>query len=157
VSIDEKFRPHMKVFPATELPPYSEPVLPSEMQVGRVYFALQYLDRDLLVPHLYPLIFLGDDLDGNPRNMRFFQDFDSYSAGVRYASRGQEHSECFQTYGPDEGKHIFDYDHALNCSRDAPWTDETLLRSISTFVTRQKNPVTLIHVPSGFPSREYFV
>src|ERR1700742_3326780 len=78
LSIDEKFRPYVKTFPATELPPYAEPISSEEMQAGRVYFAVQFLDRDLLVPHLYPLIFLGLDLDGESRNMRYFQDFDSY-------------------------------------------------------------------------------
>jgi hypothetical protein len=80
----------LKVFPATELPSYGEPVSPDEMQAWRVYFALQYLDRDLLVPRLYPLIFLGHDLDGGRRNMRFFQDFDSYRARVRYANKDEE-------------------------------------------------------------------
>lgn len=113
MEIDEKFRPYVKTFPATELMPYAEPVSPQEMQDGRVYFALQFLDRDLLVPHLYPLIFLGHDLDGESRNLRYFQDFESYVAGVRYGRHDEENSTCFQVYGPEEGKHIFDYEHAL--------------------------------------------
>lgn len=134
--IDERFRPYVKVFPATELPPYGEPVSPDEMQPGRVYFALQYQDPDLLVPNVYPLIFLGHDLDGDRRNMRFFQDFDSYRAGLRYESRSEGDRESFQVYGPDEGKHIFDYEHALRslmrCAltrRDIADVDERIRRS----------------------------
>ena len=113
LEIDENFRPYLKTYPATELVPYAEPVSPQEMQEGRVYFVLQFLDRDFLVPHLYPLIFLGLDLDGDSRNLRYFQDFDSYMAGVRYGGHGEEDSSCFHVYGPEEGKHIFDYEYAL--------------------------------------------
>ena len=113
MEIDEKFKPYVKTFPATELKPYAEPVSPQEMHVGRVYFALQFSGRGLLVPHLYPLIFLGHDLDGENRDLRYFQDFDSYLAGVRYGTQEEENSECFQAYGAEEGKHVFDYEHAL--------------------------------------------
>ena len=137
MTIDERFRRNVKVFPATELPPYGEPVSPDEMQEGRVYFALQYQDRDLLVPHLYPLIFLGHDLDGDGRNSRVFQDFDSHRAGVRYDSCSEDEAECFQVYGPDEGKHIFDYEHALRllmrCAlvrRETTDVDQRIRRSV---------------------------
>ena len=113
MEIDEKFRPYVKTFPATELMPYAEPILPQEMQEGRVYFALQFFDHDLLVPHLYPLIFLGHDLDGDSKNLRYFQDFDSYTAGIRYDTKTDEDSACFQVCGPDGGNHIFEYEHAL--------------------------------------------
>ena len=113
MTIDEKFRPYVKTFPATELPPYAEPIPSEEMQVGRVYFALQFLDGALLVPHLYPLIFLGLDLDGGSRNMHYFQDFDSYRAGVRYGSHSEEESASFHIYQSNTGRPIFDYEHAL--------------------------------------------
>lgn len=113
LEIDDKFRRYVKTFPATELPPYGEPASSEEMQEGRVYFALQYLDRDGLVPHCYPLIYLGNDLDGDSENLRFFQHFDSYRAGVRYSAHREEDSECFEVYEPDQGKHIFEFENAL--------------------------------------------
>ena len=113
MDIDQKFKLDVKSFPATELKSYAEPASPDEMHHGRVYFVLQFMDRDLLVPHLYPLIFLGHDLDGDKRNLRYFQDFESYIAGVRYGSHGEEDSACFHVYGPEDGKHIFDYEYAL--------------------------------------------
>lgn len=76
------------------------------MREGRVYFAVQFSDRGLLVPHMYPLIFLGHDLDRDSRGLRYFQDFDSYIAGVRYGKHGEEESACFQAYGPEQGQHI---------------------------------------------------
>jgi hypothetical protein len=83
------------------------------MKDGRVYFALQFLDRDLLVPVLYPLVFLGFNLDGNDPSLRFFQDFESFAAGIRYSTRSDNDSEYFHVYGPEDGKHIFEYEHAL--------------------------------------------
>jgi hypothetical protein len=113
MEIDEQLRPYVKIFPATELKPYAEPVSPNEMKEGRVYFALQFLDEELLVPVLQPLIFLGYNLDGEDPNLRYFQHFDSFIAGVRYPAPEQEELQCFEAYGPEEGKHIFEYDHAL--------------------------------------------
>jgi hypothetical protein len=113
MEIDERFRPYVKTFPATELKPYAEPVSPQEMKEGRVYFALQFLDKDLLVPVLQPLVFLGYNLDGDDPDLRYFQDFGSFLAGVRFPACEQEGLECFEAYGPDEGKHIFEYHHAL--------------------------------------------
>jgi hypothetical protein len=112
LSVDEEFRPNLRTFPARELKPNAEPVSPDEMEVGRVYFALQYLDPDLLVPTLYPMIFLGVDLDGEKRGRRYFQHFDSFQEGIQYGTTGQEAGH-FEAYGPEGGKHIFEYERAI--------------------------------------------
>ena len=136
MEIDEKLRRYVKTFPATELPPYAEPVSPQEMQEGRVYFAVFFSAPGLLVPRVYPLIFLGHDLDGDSANRRYFQDFDSYVAGVRYGKHGEEEAACFEVCGPEAGKHIFDYEHALKvlmrCAltrRDMVDVDQRIRRS----------------------------
>ena len=138
MTIDEKLRRYIKVFPATELPPYGEPVSPDEMRVGQVYFSLHFLDKDLLVPCLQPLIFLGVDLDGENKNERYFQDFNSHRAGVRYGGRRDGESACFEVCGPDGGNHIFDYEHALRllmlCGltrHDIADVDERIRRSVT--------------------------
>jgi hypothetical protein len=112
LSGDEWFKDYVKTFPATELKPYAEPVMPEQTQKGRVYFGLHFLDDDFLVPTLQPLIFLGC-LDSDDPSRRFFQDFDSFRAGVRFSTRSDEDSRHFEVYGPDEGNHIFEYEHAL--------------------------------------------
>jgi hypothetical protein len=112
VENDEHQKRYIKTFPATELKPGSEPVSSDQMQEWRVYFALQFADPDLLVPVLYPLIFLGY-LDSDDPSLRFFQSLDSFIDGVRYSTRTDEQTEFFEVYGPDEGKHIFDYERAL--------------------------------------------
>jgi len=112
LSVDEQFRPKLKTFPARELQTYAEPVSPDAMQVGRVYFALQYEDPDLLVPRLYPMIFLGFDLDGGKVGRRYFQHFDSFREGVQHGTTGQEPGH-FEAYGPEGGRHIYEYERAL--------------------------------------------
>lgn len=114
MSGDEWFTKDIKTFPATELKPFAEPVTSDQMQEGRVYFALQYLDDDLFVPVLRPMLFLGY-LDAERPSLRYFQDFDSFRAGVRFSNRSEEDSAHFEVYGPDEGKHIFEYARALDC------------------------------------------
>ncbi len=104
---------HDRIFPATTLKSYAEPVSQTDMKQGRVYFALQFEDPDLLVPLLQPLIFLGHNIDGDDPSLRWFQDFDSYRAGVRYENSDPEERGSFHVYGTDEGKHIFEYRRAL--------------------------------------------
>src|ERR1700733_11823557 len=79
---EERFRPYIKTLPATELMPYAEPVEPADMKLGRVYFALQYLDDALLVPILTPLIFVGYHAD--EPELRVFQTYESFIGGLRY-------------------------------------------------------------------------
>lgn len=110
---EERFRPHIKTFPATELMPYAEPVEPNGMKQGRVYFALQYLDDAGLVPLLTPLIFVG--YDAEEPELRIFQSYESFLGGLRYHERTniEDWPHPFECYGPDEGKQIFEYDKAL--------------------------------------------
>jgi hypothetical protein len=113
MEMPKRIRPKITIFPARKLKPYAQPVDPARMEKGRVYFALQYLDYALFVPFLEPLIFLGFNLDRKNPDIRFFQGYESYIAGVRYKRARKAHRSDFHLYGPDEGKHIFDYEHAL--------------------------------------------
>lgn len=148
MAIDEKLRRYVKVFPATELLPYGEPVSPDEMQVGRVYFELYFLDADLLLPRLEPMIFLGVDLDGESKNERYFQDFNSYRGGVRYEKQPhEEESARFEVYGLDGGNHIFDYELALRvlmrCAldrRDKADVDQRIRRSADESSASESQP-----------------
>ncbi len=134
---DEWFAKNTKIFPATELKPFGEPVTPEQMKKGRVYFALHYLDEDMFVPIVHPMVFLGWNLAGDGPGLRYFQDFDSFRAGIRYPTRTEEESSHFEAYGPDEGKHIFEYDKALEllmtCAlrrREAATLDERILKDV---------------------------
>jgi hypothetical protein len=49
-------------FPARELTPYAEYVEADDLTVGKVYFDVTFLDKQMLVPELRPLVFVGRDL-----------------------------------------------------------------------------------------------
>ena len=103
-----------RTFPATELRPYAQPVRPDEMKDHRVYFAVQYSGESGLVPMLRPLLFVGY-LDPDDPNLRFFQDYDSFVAGVRHGSAdATDWEHAFEVCGPDGGKYIFEYEDALH-------------------------------------------
>jgi hypothetical protein len=101
------------IFPATELKPFAEPISADEMQQGRIYFALQFLDEHMLIPVLEPLVFLGYDLRHEGNGSRYFQDFESFRADVRFSTVSTENRDHFQVYARNEGNHIFEFEDAL--------------------------------------------
>ena len=46
-------------FESRELTTYAEPVSASALVEGRVYFSVQYVDEDLLLPNVETLVFVG--------------------------------------------------------------------------------------------------
>src|SRR6185369_427557 len=65
-------------FDAREVPDWAEPVDESTLQVGKVYFWLNYFDEDLSIPDFRAVVFVGRDDDGST----LFQDVGSYLAGL---------------------------------------------------------------------------
>jgi hypothetical protein len=101
-------------FEPRELKPYAEPVSPSELREGEVYFTVQFADEKLLFPIVEPLFFVGRNLSDGDTDLLYFQHFESYSAGVCYNSVSEENLPEFHVRGPEELKHIFEYERALN-------------------------------------------
>jgi hypothetical protein len=101
-------------FEARELKPYAEPISAANLQVGEVYFAVQFEDDKLRVPVVEPLIFLGKNLEEADTDLLYFQDFESYAMGVRYASATEDDAAVFQGYSSGEINHIFEYEHVLD-------------------------------------------
>jgi hypothetical protein len=104
-------------FDAREVPRFQEPVEEGELRVGEVYFTVSYLDEDMLVPELVPVAFLGRQLDGDDiEGMLYFQDYDSYRQGVRWAESCTEVSGVNATIfsiKSGESTDVFDYERAL--------------------------------------------
>ncbi len=46
-------------FAGRDLKQYAEPVSASELREGSVYFTVQFADRDLLIPIVETLVFIG--------------------------------------------------------------------------------------------------
>jgi len=99
-------------FEARELKPYAEPVQASKLKEGEVYFAVNFLDEEMLVPVLEPLVFIGTNLDGDTPGLVHFQDADSYRRGVSYQGEDVDGDATF--YQGAEPNHIFEYERALD-------------------------------------------
>lgn len=72
----------MLVFPERVIPPHATPVSEAELVVGEIYFQAVFVDDEMLVPELRPLVFLGWDLPEHRRGRYAFQDASSYLAGM---------------------------------------------------------------------------
>ena len=91
---------------------YAGPFSPEGVREAQVYFAVQFIDRELLIPTVETLVFIGRDLDDEAPGL-YFQDVESYHAGVRVGS-GDENEKHATVYAQRTVKHIFEYERALD-------------------------------------------
>ncbi|SRR5712692_2250432 len=98
-------------FEARELKPYAETVPPDELQVGTVYFAVNFVDDEMLIPIMEPKVFIGRNLNSEQGDQLHFQDIDSYRQGIRFKSASCDDEARFES-GTE--RHIFEYEKALD-------------------------------------------
>jgi len=101
-------------FEERELKPYAEPVSPDDLVSDQVYFTVQFADEKLLVPIVEPLVFIGRNLEKGDSDLLYFQKFESYSNGTRFDPSTGENAMEVHVRGPEEIKHIFEFEKALN-------------------------------------------
>ena len=101
-------------FEAPKLKEYAEPVSATELREGDVYFALNYVDCDLLAPVMETVVFIGRDLEPDDVGQVYIQDVESYREGVRYGRNNDGEVAKFQTGSEKEVGHIFQFKKALN-------------------------------------------
>ena len=80
-------------FEERELKPYAEPVVSDDLRVGSIYFYVQFVDDEMLIPVVEPLVFVGTDLTADDQGTFYFQDVESYRQGVRFESRNMSSHE----------------------------------------------------------------
>jgi hypothetical protein len=102
-------------FEARELKPYAEPVSADDLKEGEIFFFLDFIDRDLLIPEFTAVVFIGRNIVNDGSDKVFFQDAESYLAGVRHDSPKAEANATFYSGAQDDTSHIFDYERALDC------------------------------------------
>ena len=96
-----------------DLPAYAEPVKAVELEIGETYFAVQYLDEDLLFPTVETLILADKKHDADGAAIFCFQDLGSYKAGIPFGSADAD-SALFYSQSEQNLEHIFDFEHALD-------------------------------------------
>jgi hypothetical protein len=104
---------HESYFEGRALKPYAEPVFVAELKEGNIYFAVNYVDEDMLIPTMETLVFIGRDLESGDSGSVYFQDIFSYRKGVRYGSTTEgDHAEFYAGSAKEVG-HIFTFERAL--------------------------------------------
>ena len=87
----------------------STSALPSWWRVAYI-FAVHFLDDDMLVPELRPLVFIGWNLEADDASRLYFQDADSYLNGVRHGDGKEADIHCVE----DKTPFVFEFDRALD-------------------------------------------
>lgn len=111
---DGDLHPMTNRFEARELKTYAEPISADELKEGSVYFFVNFVDEEMLIPVMGTVIFIGENLEPGDANRVYFQDIDSFNRGVRYNDEGDGDYAQFQTGSKNELGHVFDYEHALD-------------------------------------------
>jgi hypothetical protein len=101
-------------FEERELKPYSESVSAAGLKEGSVYFAVNYVDDEMLIPTLEPFVFVGRDLDFGDDRQVYFQDVASYREGIRHDSDGSNDQARFWSGSEKEINQIFEYESAMD-------------------------------------------
>ena len=96
------------------LKPYAEPVSLVELKVGEVYFSVQYPDNEMRFPVVKTMVFIGPNLEPEDSDRVYFQDLESFSAGVRYDTSTEDDGAVFYAQQEKYLNHIFQYENALN-------------------------------------------
>ena len=58
-------------------------VAATELQEESTYFSVQFVDDDMLVPIMLPLVFIGRNLNSGDVSRIYFQDAESFRRGTR--------------------------------------------------------------------------
>jgi len=105
-------------FEARELKTYIETVPPHQLVEGDVYVSVSYVDDELVHPMLLSLVFVGTNLEPGDQDKYYFQDLESYAAGVRYATASEEAPATFHTGDIINSIQLYDQalDELLRCS-----------------------------------------
>lgn len=100
-------------FEERELPSYAEPVSATELREGNVYFSVTFVDRDMLIPTMEAVVFIGRNLQPGEFEKVYFQDIESYRRGVRYEMATDDDYAQFSMGSEKELDHIFEFERAL--------------------------------------------
>jgi hypothetical protein len=97
-------------FPAREVPPYGEYATADTLLEGHTYFRLGYVDKQMRIPELTPLVYLGRNLAENDTDALYFQDAASYLAGIRFGDGNEGDYHTVDAATP----FVYDFERALD-------------------------------------------
>jgi hypothetical protein len=98
-------------FEARQLKSYAEPVPIDSLSIGEVYFNVLFVDDDILIPTMQPVVFIGKNLASGDTDSLYFQDAESYREGIRF---GPSATESGATFFTGSTQAVFTYERALD-------------------------------------------
>jgi len=101
-------------FEGREIKPYSAPVESGSLQEGQIYFSVTFVDEDMLIPELLPLVFIGSEVGDEGADEYFFQDAESYRAGIRIESAQDTDQVDLFCCGESGLNSVFEFERALD-------------------------------------------
>lgn len=102
------------LFEQRELKSYAEPISDRELQEESVYFFVNFVDEEMLIPTMETVVYVGKNLEADDVDQVYFQDIASFRRGVRYETAGEGDDAVFQSGSQHELGHVFEYEHALD-------------------------------------------
>jgi hypothetical protein len=101
-------------FEPRELKPYAEPVSEGELKVGSVYFFVNFVDEEMLIPTMESVVYVGRNLEVGDVDQVYFQDIGSFNRGVRYDKADEGDDAVFSSGSKKELGHVFEFEQALD-------------------------------------------
>ena len=102
-----------------DIPPWSQHASAASLVEGATYFRVGYFDRDLHVPFMDPVVFVGRNLGEGDSAKLYFQTLESHMAGVRLGSPDHEAGDFHRV--SEDTPFVYEYERALDellrCSR----------------------------------------
>jgi len=92
-----------------DVPAYAEPVQPSTLRSGEVYFSLTFFDYEMLIPVIETIVYLERTLD----EQFVFQDAASFQLGD-VASGEEQVERRFFVYSEASLNSVFDGEHLIH-------------------------------------------
>lgn len=102
------------VFPERELSDAAESVDGGALKVGTVYYKVEFMDAQLSIPSMTPVVFAGRVAEGPHEGDFLFQDYESYQRGARYDEASNQAAE-FEAFAAEDGPSVFDFEGAVEC------------------------------------------
>lgn len=97
-----------------EVGPYAEYVAVGELELGKTYFSVRFIDDEMLTPGLEPVVFIGRNLEPGDSDVLYFQDFESYRAGARYGQQNEGEPGRFECFPDGSRPDVCEFDAALD-------------------------------------------
>jgi hypothetical protein len=99
-------------FEERELPSRAVPASPGQLKEGSVYFSVNFIDREMLIPTMEAWVYVGRNLEPEDQGQLYFQDIESYRRGVSYQTAKEGDYVQFLLESEDS-LYLFEFERAL--------------------------------------------